>query len=256
MRFNHRYFMMTMSIGATLGASAWYWASASDRDASEHAQRDASPQRRAAVEAHPDVIAWKAASGVDLVDAAFHHYAPGPRPAGNKTTGYASYDIATLEKLADGGDPKAAFIHAMNPRRTPDEAIRYLEAAAVGGGYSAALFQIALQCERKAIAQGARPLMLRLREHADTPPSPLDEDYLSWLRAAAMLNDVLAESLLHRGLSSLPPARSAAIEPQAQRHLDELNRKRAEHHLAPLHGAPATAAVREYVARRFPPRTP
>jgi hypothetical protein len=43
----------------------------------------------------------------------------------------------------------------------PDEAIRYLEIAALGG-YTTALFQIALQYERKSLGPDGYPLMLRL----------------------------------------------------------------------------------------------
>ena len=242
-----------MSISAILGASAWYWASASDRDASQPGLRGR-PERLRALDSHPDVVAWKAASGVELVESAFPPNPAGSRSARTEGARYASFDGAALAKLADGGDPRAALIHAMNPRRDPDDAIRYLEAAAVGGGYTAALFHIALQYERKAIARGAHPLMLRLRQRADTALSAFDEQYLSWLRAAAMLDDALADNLLRRGLSSLPASSSAAIEQQARRNLEELNRRRAERHLAPLYGAPVTATVREYVELRSSPR--
>jgi hypothetical protein len=247
-----RYYKLAIGIVAIAAAAAWYLASADD------AHRDGPPPAGEtsleALEHHPDVVAWKAATGMGVIEAAMHHYTRSPRLARAAIPAYAGLDAARLRTLADAGDPRAAFVYAMNPRIAPDDAIPYLESAIIAGGYSAALFQIALQHERKAIEQHARPVMLRLRDDPAAALTPVDEQYLIWLHAAAALHDVLADRLLWRGLPSLRARPD--LEERARRTLDALDRTRADRHLPALQRAPVTDAVRAYIDLRFPPRNP
>lgn len=171
------------------------------------------------------VAQWREQSGMNVLDEAAYIYTQSAGMSDSIRSEYASYSVAQLMRMADGGDGKAALLIGLNDALTPEQQQQYLERSLLTSNYTLAAFQIAMSHENTQLQTHA-PLMLRLEQNDNTLTAS-DRNYLVWLSTAAALNDVFSQNLLaQRLLPHLAEADIAAIRASAEDNLRRLNAQR------------------------------
>lgn len=134
---------------------------------------------------------------------------------------HVALDIAELTKLAHSGDVDAqVFLAARIAREAPDQAMHWLEEAAIHSNYTAPLIMMS----------NLRLIQAQAQAGSQPPQSkPMFDEAMAWRVVAATRHDYYAQALLDEkgeALGDLDPAQQQRIRNQAAKLRADLDAKR------------------------------